>query len=161
MSSPSREYSHCVTALVNASPQRAFDYLCDPKALGEWSIGCMRTAPTERQGVYVGRSLLSGSRAWFSIEAKPELMLVDYHTGSPGNLVPRISARVIGPEVCELESDQCYISLTAWRTATMDADRWRTLCAAHELEIQMIKQNIERNPELQNEGERWSQCDRE
>lgn len=144
MMSLESEYSHCVTVLVNASSQQAFDYLADPIALGDWSIGCMNVEPTGQIDVYTGRSLLSGTQTWFRIDARRELMLVDYHTGTPGRLIPRISARIIGARVCELREGQCYISLTAWRTSTMSDERWQFLCATHELEIQQIKRNIER-----------------
>jgi hypothetical protein len=130
--------------LVNVSATEAFAYLSDAKCLGEWSIGCMNTTPTKDAGVYMGDSFLTGSRSWVSIDARPELLLIDYRTGSPGNLVARISVRVIPGENCDLGSQQCYVCLTAWRPATMDDDRWRALCSAHELEIWLIQQNIER-----------------
>lgn len=141
---PGSSFSHCVTALVDASAHQAFEYLADPLALGEWSIGCMNTEPTEETGVYTGRSLFNNAQTWFAIDSRPELMVVDYHTGTPGSLVPRISARVIPARVCDLAENQCYVSLTAWRTSGMTADRWQALCTAHEVEIWLIKTNIER-----------------
>ncbi|QIB64546.1 hypothetical protein [Kineobactrum salinum] len=141
MQSP--ELSHCVTALVNAPAIMAFDFLSDPMALGRWSIGCMNTLHTDEEGVYVGRSLFSDAESWFSIDARPELMLIDYRIGIPASLVPRISVRVIPHEVCDLAENQCYVTLTSWRTSKMSMERWQALSATHEAEIWLIKSQIE------------------
>jgi hypothetical protein len=54
-----------------------------------------------------------------------------------------VSARVIPGPVCGLPATSCYVTLTAWRVADMDDDRWSRLCAAHEAEIWLIKAQIE------------------
>ncbi len=143
MTDPASGFSHCVTALINAPARLAFEYLSDPIALGEWSIGCMNTAPAEQPDLYTGRSLFDGAQNWFAIDAHPEMLMIDYRIGRPGRLVPHISARVIPPEVCDLASDQCYVTLIAWRISSMTPERWQALCAAHELEIWLIKSQLE------------------
>lgn len=135
--------SHVATALVEAPAEDVFAFLADPVALGEWSLGCMRTQPSDIAGVYTGWSLFDGSQAWFEIVADTRLLLIDYHVGSQARRMPRISARVVPGSVCGLTDAQCYASLTAWRPQGMEAGRWARLCSAHETEIWLIKEQIE------------------
>lgn len=141
--SGSPELSHCVTALIDAPARAVFDFMADPIALGRWSLGCMSTRPADDAGVYTGFSFFDGSQAWFEIDAREDLLLIDYHIGSRERRVPRISARAIPAEVCGLVEGQCYLTLTAWRALAMDDPRWRRLCATHETEIWLIKAQIE------------------
>jgi hypothetical protein len=131
------------TALVEAPAEAVFAFLADPVALGEWSLGCMRTQPTEIAGLHTGWSLFDGSQAWFEIVADARLLLVDYHVGSLTRRAPRISARVVRGSVCGLSDAHCYATLTAWRPQGMEAGRWARLCSAHETEIWLIKEQIE------------------
>ena len=135
--------SHVATALVDAPAQAVFEFLTDPVALGEWSLGCMRTQPTDIAGVHTGWSLFDGSQAWFEIVADARVLLVDYHVGSLARRTPRISARVVRGSVCGLSDAHCYATLTAWRPQGMEAARWARLCSAHETEIWLIKEQIE------------------
>jgi hypothetical protein len=139
----SSELVHTCAALVNAPARAAFDFLADPQSLGRWSLGALNVKPTEKAGVYTGFSMFNGSQAWLAIDAKPELLLIDYRVGTPDNLVPRIFARVVPGTVVGLREDQCYVALTAWRTASMTAERWHQLRASHEAEILLIDSQIE------------------
>lgn len=139
----SSELVHTCAALVNAPARAAFDFLADPQALGRWSLGALNIKPTQQHGVYTGFSMFNGSQAWLSIEARPELLLIDYRVGTPDNLVPRIFARVVPGTVVGLKENQCYVALTAWRTASMSAERWHQLRASHEAEILLIDSQIE------------------
>lgn len=135
--------SHVATALVDAPAEAVFAFLADPAALGEWSLGCMRTQPAGLPGIYTGWSLFDGSQAWFEIVADATLLLVDYHVGSLSKRTPRISARVVRGSVCGLPDAQSYATLTAWRPQGMAPERWARLCSAHETEIWLIKEQIE------------------
>lgn len=139
----SSELVHTCAALVNAPARAAFDFLADPQSLGRWSLGALDVKPTQQAGIYTGFSMFDGSQAWLAIDAKLELLLVDYRVGTPDNLVPRIFARVVPGNVVGLEQDQCYVALTAWRTASMTAERWHRLRASHEAEILLIDSQIE------------------
>jgi len=140
---PSTAYSHSVTALLDVPARSAFDFMRDPIALGRWSLGCMDTHPAGKDGIHSGRSLFDGGEGFFRIDADPERMIVDYFLGSPERMVPRISARIIAAEVCDLKPDQCYVTLTAWRGSGMDDARWHRLCVTHEAEILLIKAQCE------------------
>ena len=137
------ELGYCVTALLDVPADRAFDFLADPVSLGTWSLGCMRVETPNPQGPYTGFSLYDDSQVWFDIAAYRELLLIDYRVGEIGDLKQRISVRIVRGETCELSNTQCYVSLIAWRPATMTHDRWTQLCTAHEAEIWLIKARIE------------------
>ena len=79
-----------------------------------------------------GRSRITGSR------------IVDFEVGGdPSDLVRRISARVVpGPEIGR-GPDSSLVVLTAWRTASMDDERWRRLVVAHETEALLLRRRIE------------------
>lgn len=139
----SDSYAHSVTALLEVPAGTAFDFMCDPMALGRWSLGCWDTRPTGSDGIYQGRSLFDGGEGTFRIAADAQRMIVDYLLGPPDRMVPRISARIVAAETCDLKSGQCYLTLTAWRTSGMDEARWHRLCASHEAEILLIKAQCE------------------
>jgi hypothetical protein len=139
---PCTSFSHCATALVDAPARAAFDFLADPIALGRWALGAMNTRHVGG-GVYAGTSQFDGAQTHLAIDARPELLLVDYLVGDRSSLKPRISARVVPAEVCGLGANQCYVTLIAWRAAGMSDARWQQLCAAHEAEILLVKGQIE------------------
>jgi hypothetical protein len=141
--SASPDFVHTVAAAVKAPAKAAFDFLADPTALGRWSLGALNVTATQTKGVYTGFSMFDGSQAWLAIDTHPELLLIDYRVGTPDKLVPRIFARVAPGDVVGLGANQCYVSLTAWRTQSMDAERWYRLRASHEAEILLIKSQIE------------------
>ena len=144
MTRSASELSHCVTARFDVAADTALAFLRDPIALGAWSLGCMNTRPDEEsRGVYRGKSLFDGSETRFCIDADPERRIVDYLLGTPGEMVPRISIRVVPADVCDLEATQCYVTMTAWRPRTMDEPRWQQLCACHEAEIHLIRAQCE------------------
>ncbi len=134
--------SHSVTCLVTVHAEAAFAFMADPVALSRWSLGCMDLVEVGK-GVYTGRSLFDGGQGWLSIDADPRRLLVDYHVGTLEKRDPRISARVIPGPVCGLDATACYVTLTAWRSASMNDDRWQRLCASHEAEIWLIKAQME------------------
>ncbi|MCP8940950.1 hypothetical protein NK718_20685 [Alsobacter sp. SYSU M60028] len=135
--------SHVATVLVAAEAADAFAFLADPLALGGWSLGCMETGPDEALGLHRGRSLFDGAEGWFEIDARADLLLIDYLVGTRERRRRRISARVVAAEDAGLPAGHCYVSMIAWRPGDMDEARWRRLCAAHEAEIWLIKAQIE------------------
>jgi hypothetical protein len=137
------DLAHAATARIEVEALVAFQFLADPLRLGRWSLGCFDTRPTESAGLYTGISLYDGSRVWFRVDADQARYTIDYHVGDAAAQVPRISARVVPGTVCGLGSGCCYVTLTAWRTASMDDDRWARLLSAHEAEIWLIKAQIE------------------
>ncbi len=135
--------SHATTLRVDVQADVAFDFLADPLRLGRWSLGCFDTAPADTPGLFTGVSLYDGARGWFRIDADRARHLIDYHVGDATTQVPRVSARIIPGPVCGLPTMSCYVTLTAWRVAGMNDERWSRLCTAHEAEIWLIKAQIE------------------
>jgi len=140
----SSNLSHCVTTQVDVPASLAFAFLADPIRLGQWALGCMRTEATDEPGVYTGFSLFDGSQAWLAIDAHADLGLIDYKVGPKGALMHRISARVIAGPNAGLSAAQCLVMLLAWRPAGMEDARWHRLCASHEAEILLIREQITR-----------------
>jgi hypothetical protein len=130
------------TRRVDAPAEAAFAYLADPLALGRWSLGCFATSAADGTDLYEGRSLIDGRRVWFRIDADARRLTVDYLVGTPDRLARRISARVKPGEEVGMPEGTCLVSLCAWRTAGMDDERWRDVCALHETEIILIAGQI-------------------
>lgn len=143
MTNDAAALAHCATIAVDVPAAFAFAFLADPARLGEWSLGCMDTRPTDIPGVFAGRSLFDGARGCLAIDAHPALGLIDYRVGPATALVHRISARVMPGPAMDLGAGSCLVSLIAWRPATMTGARWARLCATHEAEIHLIKAQIE------------------
>ena len=140
----SSSLSQCVSAHIAVPASVAFAFLADPIRLGHWALGCMRTRSTDEPGVYTGYSLFDDSQSWFSIDAHPDLCLIDYKVGPKGALIHRISARVIAGPNAGLSTEQCLVMLMAWRPAGMEDSRWHRLCTSHEAEILLIREQITR-----------------
>ncbi len=134
--------SHMTTRHVRATAEVAFRYLCDPIALGRWSLGCFDAAE-EESGLYTGRSLIDGGRVWFRIDADRARLMIDYLVGTPDKLVRRISIRVVPGAELDLPATTCLVSLTAWRAAGTSNDDWGRTKALHEAEIILIAGQIE------------------
>ncbi len=146
---------HATTAQVAVPTATAFAYLADPLRLGRWALGAMHTRATDTAGVVQGESLFDGSRSLVRVDANPERGLIDYHLGDrPAGLAMRISARVLGGADFGFASDSCLVTLTAWRPASMDDARWQRLRACHEVEILLIKEQLEQGASGQTATER-------
>lgn len=143
MINPSSNYAHSVTGLFDVPAEAAFTFMADPVALGQWSLGCMNTQPVDETGIHSGHSLFDGAQGFFEIDTDSNRLIVDYRLGTLEHMVPRVSARVIPADICGLGEEQCYVTLTAWRSKDMDDSRWHRLCAAHEAEIYLIKSQCE------------------
>ncbi len=135
--------SHSVTAHIEAPAELAFAFLADPLKVGNWALASMQAEPADEPGIYRGRSLFDGAQNHFAVTAHPQLLLVEYSVGPREALKPRIRAQVMRPENVGLAATNCYLTLTAWRPADMSAARWSRLCAAHNVEIWLIKEQVE------------------
>src|SRR5688572_846871 len=134
---------HSVTALIEAPAEVTFALLSDPLQVGKWALASMQAEPAENPGIYRGRSLFDGAQNHFAVTPHPQLLLVEYSVGSREALTPRIRAQVIRAESVGLAATSCYLTLTAWRPVDMPAARWSRLCAAHNVEIWLIKEQVE------------------
>jgi hypothetical protein len=135
---------HCVSSLCSAPPDHAFAYLTAPTRLGEWSLGCWDTRSED--GIVRGTSLFDGAEALVRMIPVPEHRIVDFEVGDdPTRLVRRISARVVPGEDVGGSPGSSLVMLSAWRTESMDDERWHRLVVAHEAEILLLRHGIERS----------------
>lgn len=135
--------SHITSIIVERPADAVHAFMADRETLHRWSFGTFKTELLE-DGTIRGESLFDGSQTLVRIEADTERGTVDYHLGrSSGTLVPRIHVRVVPGAHVEMDAGTCVLTMTAWRTATMDDNRWRRLTASHEFEIVLIKAFLE------------------
>ena len=133
---------HTATIRIGAAARRVFGFMADGRRLGEWSLGCWQTKPMA-DGVFAGTSLMTGSPTFVRIDADAARLQIDYAVGrSPEALSPLIIARVLPGTMMGEADTACFLSLIAWR-GTAAEERWRQICAAHELEMFRIRHLIE------------------
>ena len=116
----------------------AFRFLCDGRKLGRWALGCFgarRIAP----GLYRGKSLFDGEILYVRPVGDEKNLVVHYFVGTSRKaLVGRAYTQVkkLGPR-------RCRVSLVAQRVKEMDLARWKRLMITHEVEIVLIKSQLE------------------
>ncbi len=135
--------AHTVTALIEAPADLTFAFIADPVQVGAWALSSMHAEPAEAAGIYRGRSIFDGEHNYFAVTPHPQLLHVENSVGPREMLRPRIRAQVIRAETVGLTAASCYLTLTAWRPADMPLARWSRLCAAHDVEIWLIKEQVE------------------
>lgn len=137
--------THCVSSLCDASAPHAFAYLADAERLGDWALGCWDTRAAEGDLVR-GTSLFDGCATFVRVRPHADCLTVDFEVGGdPAVLVRRISARVVPGEDLEADVERSLVMLLAWRTASMDDERWHRLTASHNAEVLLLCERIERS----------------
>ena len=137
--------AHCASSRCSAAPDRAFAYLSDLRRLGEWALGCWGAVDDGTDsGTVRGTSLFDDGVCFARVDPDPERLVADFDVGSdPTRLTRRISARVVPGRDIDSDDRSCLVILTAWRTDSMDDDRWHRLVVAHEAEIMLLRHRIE------------------
>ena len=135
--------AHAVSIELASTAELAFSYLSNPVNVGKWALGCWETEATEEEGMFSGTSLFDGEKQYFRADIDADRCLVDFYLGKPQSLKPRISIRVIPGSAISKEDSCCVVTLSAWRDAQMNDERWGRLCAVHEAEIHLLKALIE------------------
>lgn len=135
--------SHITSVVVERSDRDVFAFMADAGKLDRWSFGTWRTEITP-DGCVLGTSLFDCAKTYVRIDADPARLSIDYLLGSePRKLAPRITARIVPGGTVGLAPSASVLSLIAWRTQSMDDNRWRRLVASHELEVLLIKSLLE------------------
>ena len=135
--------AHVTSIFVNKKGSVVFAFMADPEKLHRWSFGTWETE-IAADGLVTGTSIFDGTKTLVRIDADHSRLSIDYRLGSePERLVPRINVRIVPGERLSLDPNHCVLTLTSWRTATMDDDRWRRLTVSHELEVVLIKNLLE------------------
>jgi hypothetical protein len=138
---------HAVARLCRARVPQALALLSTAAGLARWNLGLWHTQEPS-PGWLTGTSLFGGGHGLAHVQVDTARGGVDYRVGSDAqHLVPRIQARVQPGAELGFADDHCIVTLMAWRSADMDDARWRRLCATHEVEIDMIRAELERAPD--------------
>jgi len=136
-------YAHITSVKANCGADKAFADLSNLKRMEEWNLNLSEievVADTLAKGVIPQ----TGTTLWVQVQADATTHTIHFFVGgSRKRLVPRIIVRVVSGESLGTTSEQCVISMMAWRLASMDDERWRRLIAAHEYEILQIKTLLE------------------
>ena len=137
--------AHAVARLCRASPAQALALLGRAEGMARWCLGLWHTREVA-PGLLAGNSLFGGGNGLARVQVDTARGVVDYAVGSDaGDLQPRIQARVQpGPEL-GYDAGTCVVTLSAWRTAAMDDARWQRLKATHDVEIEIIRGELERD----------------
>jgi len=115
----------------------------DADNLHRWSFGTWKTE-IRGDGLIRGISLFDGAGILVRIDKDETRLSIDYHLGpEPQMLVPRIQLRTVPGNHVGLSDGQSVLTFIAWRSETMDDDRWRRLTASHETEVMLVKSLIE------------------
>jgi hypothetical protein len=134
---------HATTRSCRASVAAALALLSTAEGMRRWCLGLWNTQQRS-PGLLVGSSLLGRGLGMARVSVDAARGLVDYAVGGDeASLVPRIQARVQAGAELGYEAGSCLVTLLAWRTASMDDERWQSLVHAHEVEIDMIRAALE------------------
>ena len=137
---------HAAVRLCRVPAQTALALLSTAAGLARWNLGLWHTQE-QAPGWLSGRSLFGGGQGLAQVQVDAARGGVDYRVGGDAQrLVPRIQARVQPGAELGYAEDHCLVTLMAWRSADMDDARWRRLCATHEVEIDIIRAELERAP---------------
>ena len=135
--------SHIASIVVRKEAAAVFAFMADPAKLDRWSFGTWQTE-IAADGLVSGTSIFDGAKILLRIDADATRHAIDYRLGlDPAKLVPRITVRIVPGANLGFDSGHCVLSFIAWRSASMDDDRWRKLTASHEFEAVLIKNLIE------------------
>jgi hypothetical protein len=135
--------SHITSIVVNCSAPEVFARVGDTSNLHRWSFGTWKTE-MRADGLVHGTSLFDGAGILVRIDKDESRLIIDYHLGpDPQKLVPRIQLRMVPGSHVGLGAEGSVLTFIAWRSETMDDDRWRRLTAAHEMEAVLVKSLIE------------------
>jgi len=138
------EYCYAVDTLVRICLDEAFSFLSNPECLGKWSLGCFNTSLDENRGVCVGYSLFSGKSTEVRIVPDTDNFRILFLLEHEGNWIPRITIELKNGGQFGYETGSTIITMSAWRTAWMEDRDWNRLKKCHDVEIILIKEQLER-----------------
>lgn len=126
---------HTASIPIAAKPSALFGYVSDGRRLGEWAFGSWNTR-LFKDDVYIGQSLFDGKELYIRVKPYPPMLQIDFEVGrAPDQLLPRITARILPPELVGISEEHSLFSIISWRTKDIPDERWRLTCAAHEAEV--------------------------
>ncbi len=134
---------HAASALVAVPAEVAFAYVADGLRQSQWALGSWEREQIG-EDIFRGRSLFDDSVTYVRIDARTDLLLVDYFVGpAPDRLLRVNSARVVPGALIGQDADRCVVTLMKWRTQAQTEDEWRQAVATFDLEIMIIRRRLE------------------
>ena len=129
--------------VINRHAKTVFKFMSDPNNMDLWSFGTWRIK-VDNEGLVHGQSIFDGSAAFVRIQPNEQNYLIDYWVGTDSTyLVPRIFVRITSGEVTGSATENCVMSMIAFRNESMNDERWHRLVTAHAFEVQLIKSVLE------------------
>ena len=129
--------------VINRHAKTVFKFMSDPNNMDLWSFGTWRIK-VDNEGLVHGQSIFDGSTTFVRIQPNEQNYLIDYWVGSDSKrLVPRIFVRITSGEVTGSATQNCVMSMIAFRNESMNDERWHRLVTAHAFEVQLIKSVLE------------------
>lgn len=136
--------THCVSAVCAVGADQAMAFLSDGAKLGNWALGSLATEHLGN-GIFRGRSIDSGELVFSRLVPDRERGIVRYEVGTTADqLSPWIWSIVQPCDRLGGSGRQTVITLLAWRPASMSDSAWEMLQREHEVEILIIKAQLER-----------------
>lgn len=132
-----------VAALVAVGAEKAFAFLEDGMNQRYWALGSWDRREVGG-GLFAGTSLIDGAELYIRVIPRPNLLLVDFETGTtPESLAHEVEARIVPGPTLGHPDGTCLIVLTVYRLASVDDASWEQAWHMFETEIQMIKGRLE------------------
>ena len=136
--------THCVSVVCEVGADQAMAFLSDGAKLGNWALGSLATEHIGN-GIFRGRSIDSGETVFSRLIPDPDRGIIRYEVGTaPDQLSPWIWSIVQPCDRLGGSGRQTVITLLAWRPASMSDSAWEMLQREHEVEILIIKAQLER-----------------
>ena len=118
--------SHITSVVILKAASDVFARMADVRNLNRWSFGTWKTEILP-DDLVLGTSLFDNSQVYVRIDKDEARLSIDFLLGAHA----------------ALGDDQSVLTFIAWRSETMDDDRWRRLTASHEMEAVLVKSLIE------------------
>lgn len=135
--------AHCASVQVAVPAHSAFEFMADGMKQTHWALGSWNRRDLG-DGLFVGTSLWTGAELYVRLVPRPELMIVDYHTGpDPDTLRFGVTARIVPGAALGIGEERSLITLLTWRPAQMSDEDWERTSHVWPTEVQLIKARIE------------------
>jgi hypothetical protein len=136
--------AHSASIEVGVPAETAFAFMADGMKQSYWALGSVNRRELGGN-LFVGQSSFDGTDLYVRIDSYPELLLVDYSTGSsPDELTPSVEARIRRGEWLGKEPSASVITLTLWRWSGADEERWQMHYHLWKTEMHLIKGALDR-----------------
>jgi hypothetical protein len=135
--------AHSASVVIAADADTTFEFVASGMNQTYWALGSWARVD-EGDGVVSGTSLWDGTKLYIRIDARADLRLVDYHTGTSRDALSHgVSARVLPGDPLGHPAGSSVLILTVWRSPVHTDESWRRTRHAFEAEVHLIKGRLE------------------